>query len=296
MKAFCEFVGHAVDAIWGGDCARTFLEMCEMIPAQCDETRHSYKVTGARADEHPAFDTYFKKKKKCCCIAYKDELPTRRPFPETAHGNRGTPGAKPITDFSAPIMANERGPLWEPGCFGNERGFKLRFKTRKGGETLFYVRRNHAAWQDIILRCAESEEDCPDSCKPCVELFCMPCRTDFAKSFGTLEGREIEIYDADGVTLLGKVRDSEQWLKTDAGACARCRSEEDCGQGPRCCCCMTYFPYRAEPVLDILNPDGKILYTMLWPKELKTRCCCIKVPENKEYVVGRVVCGKMRLV
>lgn len=92
--------------------------MCLQVFSCFRNGRHSYKVTGAKADEHPPLESYWKPPKNYCCCCRPTKIPERIPFPETVGRFRGTPETKPITDFSAAIVGNERGALLDVWCKG----------------------------------------------------------------------------------------------------------------------------------------------------------------------------------
>lgn len=131
----------------------------------------------------------------------------------------------------------------------------MRFKTTskdKGGYTLFYVKRG-------------SNPTCPAIFKPCEQCYagtssCLKCLSEK----DNIPGASINVYDSDGVTLLGKVRPTLQWAN-----CER-----------RCNFC---YAKGAKPIYDVVAPDEKILFSIMIGRDSHQGCCCGCCCKSKTY-------------
>lgn len=118
-------------------------------------SRPSFKFCGARKDDHPGLEDFWKPTPKACPCFGKPEM-AEDIGPQHVGKMRATPEFKPFTDFDNFIVANERTDRIMPGgegkpndcwalvdqaLFFSSRGWRLRFKTEKGGETLFNITR-----------------------------------------------------------------------------------------------------------------------------------------------------------
>lgn len=230
MAEFCALAGSTFAFPALNTVAKCLLQALDALPGQCCETRHSYKIAGAADSQHPPLQDFYRPWLKC------EKPPDMFPFPQHVNGRRGTPEFAPFSDFPSAIVGNERGPWYEPPFLGNDRTFKIRFKTGEGGATLFHVRRDGVAYE-------------------CLASVCNPALR--------AEPWNVDIYDDDGITKLGSIRPSTQWLRGER------LFGQGAAQGGKC---LTCFPYRSEPIYDIVDSQGRILFTVLRPKIMKGWC------------------------
>lgn len=256
-------------------------------------SRNSYKMAGATADMHPPIADFWDAPKgdgfcgtlcdfcvKCCscqccgcrCCQTEDvEAPTE-PSPLMFGERRGTPEFTPFCNFSKTIMANERTDrktsngepdekcgLIEQIFFFASRGFRLRFKTEKGGADCFNIHRQGPSnlWIafGLFLKlyayiCGKKESKMANDEKPCLRGPQTGC----------------DILGDDDSTLIGSIEETENSFCGPHGFC------------------RNRFNKQPKPIYDVLDAEGEIRFQIMIPVYKDSWLMCFEAWWDEEYL------------